>query len=87
MAGVGDQPFIKHPSVIKFADARFANDVELLSEIAQRNALRRERCSERLLKLVQEGLLASPFTPRKIFRYCQEFGTPSAGNQRPPTNP
>jgi len=69
---VGDHPFIRHASVVKFADARFADDLKLFAEVASRNAVPKEPCPPATLKLIQDGLIASPFTPKKIVAFCKE---------------
>jgi hypothetical protein len=70
--GVGDHPFIRHPSAVRFSDAQFADALRLLAEVAARNAEPHRACSPELLKLVQDGILASPFTPKKIVAFCRE---------------
>jgi hypothetical protein len=44
----------------------------LEAEIAAGLALLREKCSAATLKLIQDGVLASPFTRPKILRLCRE---------------
>jgi hypothetical protein len=70
--GVGDHPFLTHASSVQFADAQFADDMKLMAQVAARNALPRQPCSQRMLKLIQDGILASPFTPKKIAAFCRE---------------
>lgn len=68
----GDHPFVRHDSTIFYGDAMIVNALRLESEIAAGLALVRETCSERTLKLVQDGITASPFTRPKILRFCRE---------------
>lgn len=44
----------------------------LENEIAAGLAIRRDKCSAATLKLVQQGVAASPFTRPKFLRYCHE---------------
>ena len=68
----GDHPFIRHDSTIFYGDAMIVDARRLESEIAAGLALVREKCSAATLKLVQDGVLASPFTRPKILRFCRE---------------
>ena len=68
----GDHPFIRHDSTIFFGDAMIVDARRLESEIAAGLALVREKCSAATLKLVQDGVLASPFSRPKILRFCRE---------------
>jgi hypothetical protein len=42
------------------------------NEITAGRALGREKCPHATLKLVQDGVGASPFTRPKILRFCRE---------------
>jgi hypothetical protein len=68
----GDHPFIRHDSTIFYGDAMIVDVHRLEAEITAGLALVRERCSPPILKLVQDGVLASPFTKPKIVRFCRE---------------
>ncbi|HYW44834.1 MAG TPA: hypothetical protein VE959_18375 [Bryobacteraceae bacterium] len=68
----GDHPFIRHDSAIFYGDAMIVDALRLESEIAAGLALVREKCSKPTLKLVQDGVLASPFTRPKVLRFCRE---------------
>jgi len=68
----GDHPFIRHDSTIFYGDAMIVDALRLESEIAAGLALIRERCSAATLKLVQDGIAASPFTRAKILRFWRE---------------
>ena len=69
---LGDHPFIRHDSTIFYGDAMIVDALRLESEIAAGLALVRERCSKPTLKLLQAGVVASPFTGPKILRFCRE---------------
>lgn len=68
----GDHPFIRHDSAIFYGDAMIVDVRRLKAEIAAGLALPREKCSPATLKLVQDGVAASPFTRPKILRFCRE---------------
>src|ERR1017187_207397 len=59
--GVGDHPFVRHPSIVFYADAQIVDVRQLRVDVIARVAERREDCSTDLLKLVQAGVSASPF--------------------------
>ena len=69
----GDHPFINHPSSVRYSDAQFADLQRLRADIAAGTAVRCQSCSPELLKLVQDGISASPYTPKKIARFCREY--------------
>jgi hypothetical protein len=69
---VGDHPFIRHDSAIFYGDAMIVDARRLDAEIAAGLVLRREICSQATLKLVQDGVLASPFTRMKVVRFCRD---------------
>ena len=68
----GDHPFIRHPSVVFYADAQIVDVRQLRADLVARVAERREACSPDLLKLVRAGVSASPFTPKKVLTFCRE---------------
>jgi hypothetical protein len=69
---VGDHPFIRHDSTIFYGDAMIVDARRLEAEIAADLALVLEKCPPATLKLVQDGVCASPFTRPKILRFCRE---------------
>lgn len=77
----GDHEFVKVETVVHYADARFA-PAEPLNQIAQlRDYDFHADCSGEILERIQQGLLVSPATPKKIKTYCRErFGFASAAN-------
>ncbi len=63
---VGDHPFIQKPSVIFYADARTV-DTRLLDAAVQRGAYNSHAAFQAtVIHKIQIGMLASPFTPKKI---------------------
>ena len=69
---LGDHPFIRHESTIFYGDAMIVDVRRLEAEIEVGLALVRERCPAATLKLVQDGVTASPFTRPKILRFCRQ---------------
>jgi len=69
---VGDHPFIRHESTIFFGDAMVVDAQRLENEIAAGLVVRRDKCPAATLKLVQQGVGASPFTRPKFLRFCRE---------------
>ncbi len=69
---IGDHPFIRHDSTIFYGDAMIVDARRLENEIAAGLAVRRDQCPAAILKLVQQGVAASPFTRPKFQRFCRE---------------
>jgi hypothetical protein len=69
---VGDHPFIRHESTIFYGDAMIVDAQRLGNEMAAGLAVRRDPCPAATLKLVQQGVSASPFTRPKFLRFCRE---------------
>ena len=69
---VGDHPFIRHDSTIFYGDGMIVDARRLEHEIAAGLAVRRDKCTAATLKLVQQGVAASPFTRPKFLRFCRE---------------
>lgn len=67
----GDHPFIKHETVVSYADARIVQAGALLSFLALQRDARNDDCPDELLARIRQGLLDSPFTPNKIKDYCR----------------
>ena len=68
----GDHKFIKHKTVVYYADAKFA-PANKLKQIVQMDGYSfHDDCDDEVLKRIQCGLLISEFTPNKIKRYCKE---------------
>jgi len=62
----GDHPFVQKPSVISYADARKV-DVRLLDDSVRRGSFRAHvRFQSAVLKRIQDGVLKSALTPKKI---------------------
>jgi hypothetical protein len=67
---VGDHPFIKHESVINYADARILDlqrvQAALDAHTRTFTCMSHKPCSEDLLARVQGGLLKSPYPTKSI---------------------
>jgi hypothetical protein len=64
----GEHPFVVRPTVVFYADARLV-PVSLLEDGLRRGIARNhEPLSAEILRRIQAGLQASPFTPEKIKR-------------------
>jgi hypothetical protein len=67
---VGDHPFVKHESVIHYADARILDlrTVEAALDANTRSfvCVSHKPCSDSLLARVQDGLLKSPYPTKGI---------------------
>jgi hypothetical protein len=68
----GDHPFINRPSSVRYSDARFADARRLRADIAAGTAIPHQPCRTEILRLVQDGISASPYTPKKVARFCLE---------------
>ncbi len=68
----GDHAFIRHDSSILYGDAMIVDATRVEAEIAAGLAVAREKCPAAVLKLVQDGVRASPFTRAKVLRFCRE---------------
>lgn len=72
----GDHPFIKHESVINYADAR---ELDLGKVYEVLNTPTRQRfafgicdpCSPELLRRIQDGLLVSRYVKKGLKEYCK----------------
>lgn len=69
---IGDHPFIRHDSTISYGDAVIVDARRIENEIGTGLVVRRNPCSAETLKLVQQGVAASPFTRPKFQRFCRE---------------
>jgi hypothetical protein len=67
----GDHPYILHDSVVSYQDAQELSVVKIQAQI-DRGWPQCDSCSDELLKKVQAGLLASPFTKKSIKAICQQ---------------
>lgn len=66
----GDHPYLTHSSVVSYGHAREYRVDKIEKMIASGWPLC-DPCSDELLKAVQDGLLASPHTERRLKAVCQ----------------
>lgn len=69
---VGDHPFIRHDSTIFYGDGMVVDGRRLDAEISAGLAVAREKCPAATLKLIQDGVAASPFGRPKFVRFFRE---------------
>jgi len=67
----GDHPFITHQTAVLYSDARIVDVSHIDAMIHHGTAVAHEPCSGLTLELVQDGLLQSPFTARKVISFCK----------------
>ena len=68
----GDHPFVQHATVVNFSDTRLTK-ASLMTAYAHTGAyLRQSALSDTVLKRIQAGLLASPFTANKFKDYFRK---------------
>jgi hypothetical protein len=67
-----DHPWIKHESVVMYADARIIDTVMLEEAIKTKpdDYMLQSECSVDFVNRIRGGLLRSQFTPNKIRGYC-----------------
>lgn len=67
----GDHPFVNHPSVVYFGDAKIVPQQSLEGWLAASVARPHAPCSLELLALIRAGVSASEHTPGKVIAFCQ----------------
>ncbi len=70
--GVGDHSFIRHQSFINFAGAQVRSAERIAELIAANKLERHDRCTDQLIKLLQQGIRSSEFTHKRILRFLNE---------------
>jgi hypothetical protein len=69
----GEHAFIGHDTAVLYHYAKIVDSNHLEQQIVDGLALRHDPCSPQLLKLVQDGVLASPNIPPKVERFYREW--------------
>jgi hypothetical protein len=69
----GDHPFIRHDSVVHFADARLVELKTIEGNVAAKHITPHEPCSAKLIREVQDGALGCDLTPQKVFNFCKKM--------------
>jgi hypothetical protein len=75
----GEHPFLKHDSVIFYKDARVIDLVLVQQALESRLGYRHAKCSENLLRRVQDGLLASKQPSNDIKEFCRTLWAKAKG--------
>ena len=68
----GDHPCIRHDSTIFDGDGMIVDARKLDQDLSAGLIVAREKCPAARLKLVQDGIKASPFTRPRFLRFCRE---------------
>jgi len=68
----GEHPFIGHDTTVLYEYAQSADSNHLDRQVVEGLALPHDPCNTQILKLVQDGILASPNTPPKVERFYRE---------------
>ncbi len=66
-----DHPFIRKPSAVYYQRAFIANAGKIEEAINGGQAKSYAKFSERIMRLIQEGLICSPRTPDIIVEFCR----------------
>lgn len=66
----GDHPFISHPTVVNYSDARLTT-VDKLEQAVGIGFDRKADVDDDILDMIQKGIYSSDRTPNKIKEYCQ----------------
>jgi hypothetical protein len=72
----GDHPFIRHESTIFYGDAMIVDARKVDQDLVAGLVLAREKCPPQTLRLVQDGVAASPFTRPRLLRFCRDAWSP-----------
>jgi hypothetical protein len=68
----GDHPFIASQSAVFYGDAQIITELTIADAVKNKSAQVRQACSPNLLKLIQDGIFASPYTSKKIILFCKQ---------------
>jgi hypothetical protein len=64
----GEHPFFEHLTAVAYNYAEFLKVRRIENNLDGGAYQRRQRCSDKLLKKVQDGIRASDFTPKRILK-------------------
>lgn len=67
-----DHPFLTHPSVVHFADARIVELKTIEAQAAAGTVQTKQPCSAQLLSEIQQGICGSNFTVKKVLTFCEK---------------
>jgi hypothetical protein len=65
----GEHPFITHATAVNYSDARIVDARKIEAALKVGSFPSHRECSAALLVKIQEGLFASPLTPKKVKDY------------------
>lgn len=68
----GEHSFIDHDTTVVYEFAKIADASHLSQQLAEGSALSHDPCSIQLLRLLQDGISASPHTRPKVQRFYKE---------------
>jgi hypothetical protein len=68
----GEHTFINRDTAVLYMYAEISNVDHLRQQIADGCASVHDSCHVDVLKIIQDGMFASPFTPRKIQNFCRD---------------
>lgn len=71
--GVGDHPFIRHPSAVDYSLAKRLSVAEIRAALKSGRCHPKEDMSRDLLARVRAGLLVSPRTVRALADFCRKL--------------
>lgn len=67
-----EHPFMTQTSSVFFSGAIVVDVQKIEARVAEGKVKPHRSCSPKLLKLLQQGMTASPFTPKKVVAFCKE---------------
>ena len=68
---IGEHPFIKHPTIVNYQDARIVKVANLIAAYHSRLFKPQAPFSMEILQKIRKGIFDSPLTPEKIKTYCR----------------
>ena len=69
----GDHPFIVKPTTVMFGYAEIIDADHLAAQVLDGKAKPHSPCAEPVLELICSGILASPFTARRIQMFYKQW--------------
>jgi hypothetical protein len=70
--GPSDHSYISHPSVIHYAGSKIVDVRKLKALIDAGTIQQHDDCDAVVLKLIQSGVSASPYSAKKFIQFCKE---------------
>ena len=65
----GNHGFIKHDTVVNYADARIVSKKSIIQRVHDRDFEPSDPFTIDLVKKIQQGLLNSPYTPKEVKKF------------------